>query len=680
MATPHDTRGRRLQPSKLRLQDEGLRGQIDLSTFRLARQGYASIDIVESILAAEITRTIDGASTLTVTVSDADKKLSGSGQLANKVDTKVDGLWFRLVAAEKMGPELTLTFEDREVALLRTYSKKLVRNRSKMTRAQFVKLMVEEVKETKINYVCPELLVRQPIKKKQDKQERWQKDEQRDYGFPDDVNRQHRQRDPDVDMSEIRVKGELADKDQLNNMERVLDVGVSMGASRKILVCSIMCITQESTAHNLKGGDRDSVGLFQQRPSQGWPASRDIERDASEFFKRIIALDKKHTNLAEWELIQGVQRSANGKLYDKWLAEAKHTVDIYGVQSDSDLTATNNMNNWREQDGAYLYTRGTPDENEPDGWKNEDSWDCMQRLANEVNWRAFCVSGTIYFASEKKLFKSRARIKINEKTDGIDWIDWDINVGQEDDLTGREEATVTVTAHVARWEVPPGALIWVNERSPVEGKWLVTEIRRPLFSNIATITCKKPRPKLPEPAEDSIQDKSSQRRWKTPSAGSASVGKTIDRSGGARSIVDSIVAIAEKAGGPSSYVGSSLRAGDKLPSGSYSDHAQDNQGRAARDIGFRGTDLIKGPPKPELDEAVVAIGDVFGKDYVSDPRGHAAREGQARTIVGRIVDTFDWEGYRIQIIWRTPEYGGHMGHIHAGARDLNVPSTSLAKK
>jgi hypothetical protein len=40
----------------------------------------------------------------------------------------------------------------------------------------------------------------------------------------------------------------------------------------------------------------------------------------------------------------------------------------------------------------------------------------------------------------------------------------------------------------------------------------------------------------------------------------------------------------------------------------------------------------------------------------------------------RVVDTFTWKNaddgksYRIQIIWRTPEYGGHMGHIHVGAR------------
>ena len=31
-----------------------------------------------------------------------------------------------------------------------------------------------------------------------------------------------------------------------------------------------MALMGESSLRNLPGGDRDSVGLFQQRPSQGW--------------------------------------------------------------------------------------------------------------------------------------------------------------------------------------------------------------------------------------------------------------------------------------------------------------------------------------------------------------------------------------------------------------------------
>ena len=71
--------------------------------------------------------------------------------------------------------------------------------------------------------------------------------------------------------------------------------------------------------------------------------------------------------------------------------------------------------------------------------------------------------------------------------------------------------------------------------------------------------------------------------------------------------------------------------------------------------GKRGVDLLKGPPQPELDAAIAAIGKAFGRDY-----------GNGRSTV---IDTFDWRGYRIQVIHRTPKYGGHEGHGHVGVRN-----------
>jgi hypothetical protein len=684
MAKPKhaDTRDK-LQVSRRRLQNEGMRGQVDLTTFKLARRGHASIEIRERILTAEIERTIEGASTLTVTVSDADKRIQRSGRLVDKCDTKVDGLWFRLVSVEKSGPELTLVFEDREVAVLRTYTKKLIRNRAKVTRAQFAKIMAKEVKEFNLPFVCPELRVVQPIKTSKDRLQDWQKDEQREAGFPEDINKEelplgvrrgvggHRTT-PAGDS--VRVKRVKADKDQLKNIGRVLDVGISMNARTKVLIASIMCITQESSCRNLVGGHLDSVGLFQQRRSQGWPASRDIEKDAHEFFKRAIDVDQDLPNLDHWKIVQTVQRSANGKLYDQWKEEATHTVSLYGAGSDSKFLRDQNMQNWDEQDNAYLYTRGTPDETQADGWKEEDSWSCLQRLADEVNWRAYMVSGTLYFISEKRLFKSRARMKFTEKSAGIDWIDYDYDVGRKDLINNRQESVVTVTAHVARWEAPPGSVIWIAEKGPVEGKWLVSSISRSLFDNIATITCKKPRPKLPEPAEDSIDLNTGVKPGSLGSGLDSSA--VIDTSGGAKSIVDSAVRIAEKAGGSGIYVGSSLRSGDKLPSGNYSDHAENNESRAARDIGVRGINLLTGPPSPKLDKAVVAIGEAFGQNYDSSEGGLGLRG--VKFVVNRIIDGFDFEDYKIQILWRTPLYGGHMGHIHIGCHHKDQKPDELS--
>ena len=98
-------------------------------------------------------------------------------------------------------------------------------------------------------------------------------------------------------------------------------------------------------------------------------------------------------------------------------------------------------------------------------------------------------------------------------------------------------------------------------------------------------------------------------------------------------------------------------ASDHRPGDYDSDHSHNDASQAARDIAVPGVDALVGPPSSTLDRAVVAIGAQFGRSY---------EPGQT------IIDTFEWKGYRIQVIWRTPLYGGHMGHIHIGARQTTA--------
>ena len=128
----------------------------------------------------------------------------------------------------------------------------------------------------------------------------------------------------------------------------------------------------------------------------------------------------------------------------------------------------------------------------------------------------------------------------------------------------------------------------------------------------------------------------------------------ISTIGGAKGIVDNAFSIAHRTGGNRVYVGSGYRPGSTTTSGNVSDHTGNDASKAARDIGYQGRDLLTGPPAPELDHAVVAIGKAFGRDYGDGKHS--------------IVDTFYWRGYRVQIIWRTPAFGGHMGHIHVGVK------------
>jgi hypothetical protein len=74
---------------------------------------------------------------------------------------------------------------------------------------------------------------------------------------------------------------------------------------------------QESHLHNLDYGDRDSVGVFQQRPSQGWGPARkliDPVYASTKFFKALAQV-RGYQRLPVYQAAQAVQHSADGYAY-----------------------------------------------------------------------------------------------------------------------------------------------------------------------------------------------------------------------------------------------------------------------------------------------------------------------------------------------------------------------------
>ncbi|MFG2775291.1 C40 family peptidase [Streptomyces sp. NPDC048350] len=69
---------------------------------------------------------------------------------------------------------------------------------------------------------------------------------------------------------EVKVSGLPAPKEQIRNAKVIVATGVHMEISARGQVIALATALQESGLRNLDYGDRDSLGLFQQRPSQGW--------------------------------------------------------------------------------------------------------------------------------------------------------------------------------------------------------------------------------------------------------------------------------------------------------------------------------------------------------------------------------------------------------------------------
>jgi hypothetical protein len=81
---------------------------------------------------------------------------------------------------------------------------------------------------------------------------------------------------------------------------------------------------QESKLENLTYGDRDSIGIFQQRPSQGWGTKTQLEDPAyatQAFFKALVQVPE-YTTIPVYEAAQAVQHSADGYAYQQYAQSA----------------------------------------------------------------------------------------------------------------------------------------------------------------------------------------------------------------------------------------------------------------------------------------------------------------------------------------------------------------------
>ncbi|MFI6508529.1 hypothetical protein ACIBCT_13060 [Streptosporangium sp. NPDC050855] len=129
-------------------------------------------------------------------------------------------------------------------------------------------------------------------------------------------------RTPLVDLGEgCKVTTPSASLDLNIEQAQVAAVIAAVAARRRLperaVVIAYATAIQESKLQNLSGGDRDSVGAFQQRPSQGWGRPDqliDPVYSAGKFFSALVKV-KGYRKMPLHEAAQAVQRSADGSAY-----------------------------------------------------------------------------------------------------------------------------------------------------------------------------------------------------------------------------------------------------------------------------------------------------------------------------------------------------------------------------
>jgi hypothetical protein len=107
--------------------------------------------------------------------------------------------------------------------------------------------------------------------------------------------------------------------DRLANAATIVQVGQQMGVPERGQLVALATAMQESGLRNLDYGDRDSLGLFQQRPSQGWGSRAQVTDPvyaAGQFYAHLKKI-RDYWKLPVWQAAQAVQRSGFPTAYAK---------------------------------------------------------------------------------------------------------------------------------------------------------------------------------------------------------------------------------------------------------------------------------------------------------------------------------------------------------------------------
>jgi hypothetical protein len=102
------------------------------------------------------------------------------------------------------------------------------------------------------------------------------------------------------------------DPEQAGNAATITAVASRRGLPARAASIAIATAMQESKLRNIQYGDRDSLGLFQQRPSQGWGTSKQIldPIHATNSFYDALVKVKGYQTMPITEVAQKVQHSA----------------------------------------------------------------------------------------------------------------------------------------------------------------------------------------------------------------------------------------------------------------------------------------------------------------------------------------------------------------------------------
>ncbi|HSU70956.1 MAG TPA: hypothetical protein VLI70_05815 [Micrococcaceae bacterium] len=130
--------------------------------------------------------------------------------------------------------------------------------------------------------------------------------------------------------------------DQADNAALITAIAVRRGLPARAGSIALAVALQESKLRNITSGDLDSLGLFQQRPSQGWGSQEQIMDPVyatNAFYDGLIKVGD-YESLPITEAAQQVQRSAYPQAYAQREAQGKAFASALAGLSPAALSCT----------------------------------------------------------------------------------------------------------------------------------------------------------------------------------------------------------------------------------------------------------------------------------------------------------------------------------------------------
>jgi hypothetical protein len=137
---------------------------------------------------------------------------------------------------------------------------------------------------------------------------------------------------PDPEQCQATAAGRtvVLSTEQAENASLIAAIGVRRGLPARAVSIALATAYQESKIRNLSHGDRDSLGLFQQRPSQGWGTEAQVQDPYHSInaFYDALAKIPNYKRLRITEAAQRVQRSGFPEAYEAHAPDARTLASV----------------------------------------------------------------------------------------------------------------------------------------------------------------------------------------------------------------------------------------------------------------------------------------------------------------------------------------------------------------